>query len=280
MEDQQINNNRRDTRHGKMNATSISFSIQKGGAGKTTATAISAFLLAEEGKRVLTIDFDSQGNLTEFLTRNDIGEFRDRTILQAMKEQHPAPYIIPINDNLHLIPAEDLLATFSRWLYRDYKGDPKYVLQKTLSKVRRLYDYILIDTPPSLGDQTINALCASDYCVAMLQTEPFCYSAMERFLETLTVIKEGANPDLQLAGILIAMSDGRTGIDKAIAEKAREEYEDIVFEAEIRRRSRIKEYVLDGIQDNTKIDREVLEPYKSFVKELQKRCQNKAGQIL
>lgn len=248
----------------------ISFGIQKGGVGKTTACAITAHLLAKEG-RVLVVDFDSQGNLTEFMTRRDIYDFSKHTILEAIQEKNPTPYIVKISDTMDLLPAEDILSTFSRWLYRVYKGDASQALRKTLAVVKDQYDYILIDLPPNLGEQTINGLTASDYAVVILQSEPFCYSALERYLETLQIVQQKTNENLALGGILIAMSDRRAGIDNSIVDKAQEEYGDMVFKSIIKRRSRIKEFVLEGIQDSTKFDRDVLEAYDSFVKELKER---------
>lgn len=248
----------------------VSFGIQKGGVGKTTTCAITAFLLSKE-YRVLAIDFDSQGNLTEFLTRQDIYDFTGRTALQAVQEMDPRPYLHKVSETLDLLPAEDLLATFSRWLYREYRGDSTQVLRQTIAAVKDQYDFILIDLPPNLGDQTINGLTASDFAVVILQSEPFCYSALERYLETLQVVKSKTNDKLALAGILIAMSDRRTALDNSIIEKAREEYGDFVFHSIIKRRSRIKEFVLEGIQDKLKTDREALEPYISFIEELKKR---------
>ena len=129
----------------------------------------------------------------------------------------------------------------------------------------------MIDLPPNLGDQTINGLTASDYAVVILQSEPFCYSALERYLETLQVVKSKTNDKLALAGILVAMSDRRASIDNSTVEKAREEYGDFVFQSIIKRRSRIKEYILEGINDSTKVDKEALEPYEQFIEELMQR---------
>ncbi|AVF28905.1 ParA family protein [Paenibacillus larvae] len=249
----------------------ISFGIQKGGVGKTTACAITSYLLARDGAKVLVVDFDSQGNLTEFLTRQDIYDFQHYTALEAVKDQNPIRYIHHISENLHLLPAEDLLATFSRWLYREYKGDPTQVLAKTLEVVKNDYDYILIDLPPNLGDQTINGLTASDYAVVILQSEPFCYSALERYLETIEIVQKTPNPNIRLAGILCALNDSRTSIDSSILIKVREEYQDFVFNSVIKRRSRIKEFVVEGIKDHTKMDQTVLEPYINFVEELKER---------
>ena len=250
----------------------ISFGIQKGGVGKTTTTAITSYLLSKEQK-VLAVDFDSQGNLTQFLTQRNIYDFTGVTVLEAVKDMNAAPYIYKITDNLHILPAEDLLATFSRHLYQFYKGDPSHLLRKTLKSVKDQYDFIIIDLPPNLGEQTINALTASDYAVVILQSEPFCYDALDRYLETLTAIQKNTNPDLILAGILTCMLDARTSLDAAILDKARADYEDVVFDSVIKRRNRIKEFSIYGIQDHTKTDQEALEPYIYFIKELLERVQ-------
>lgn len=248
----------------------ISFGIQKGGVGKTTTTAITAYLLSQEST-VLAVDFDSQGNLTQFLTQQNIYDFTENTILEAVKEKNAIPYIHPISENLHILPAEDLLATFSRYIYQSYKGDPAQLLRETLDPIKDQYDYILVDLPPNLGDQTINGLTASDYAVVMLQSEPFCYDALDRYLETLALIQQKTNPNITLLGILTSMMDTRTTIDAAIIEKSREDYDDVVFETIIKRRSRIKEFTISGIQDKTKADRDALDTYYNFVKELKQR---------
>lgn len=252
----------------------ISFGIQKGGVGKTTTTAITAYLLAKKA-RVLVVDFDSQGNTTQFLSQRNIYDFSGHTVLEALKEKNPEPYIYPLSENLYLLPAEDLLATFPRYLYENYRGNPAQLLRETLDPVKSKYDFVLIDLPPNLGDHTINGLTASDYAVVMLQSEPFCYDALDRYLETLILIQQKTNPNLSLAGILTVMLDPRPMIDNSILEKARSEYEDVVFDTVIKRRSRIKEFTITGIQDNTKPDREALMPYYQFVEELMNRV--KAG---
>ncbi|MBD7970388.1 ParA family protein [Paenibacillus gallinarum] len=248
----------------------ISIGIQKGGVGKTTTSAITSYLLSKEHK-VLAVDFDSQGNLTQFLTQKNIYEFTGMTVLEAVKDMDARPYIHQITENLHLLPAEDLLATFSRYLYQSYRGEPSHLLRETLDGVKDEYDFIIIDLPPNLGEQTINALTASDYAVVILQSEPFCYDALDRYLETLSLIQRKTNPNLILAGILTSMLDSRTTLDAAILERARADYEDVVFDSIIKRRNRIKELSIYGIQDSTKADKEALKSYSSFVKELLQR---------
>lgn len=248
----------------------ISFAIQKGGVGKTTSSSITGYLLSQDA-RVLCCDFDSQGNMTYLLTQQNIYNFTDKTILQAVKEKDPRPYIHKITDNLHILTAEDFLSTLPRYIYREYKGNPNTLLKETIDVVKDEYDYIIIDCPPNLGDHTINAMTASDYCVVMLQTEPFCFDALERFLEFLQGVKDNTNPHIQLAGILSSMLDTRATLDSTILDKARSDYEDIVFNSIIKRRSRIKEFSIEGIKNSTKKDLDALGPYINFVEELKTR---------
>lgn len=247
--------------------TVISFGIQKGGVGKTTTAGITSYLLSKKAK-VLAVDFDSQGNLTYFLTQKNIYEFTDQSVLEAVKEKNAKPYIYKINEQLDILPAEDLLATFSRYLYKDYQGNKSTILKETLEPIKPQYDYLIIDLPPNLGDQTINGLAASDYAVVLLQSEPFALDALDRYLETLKLVHQNINPNLQLAGILPTMLDSRATIDTAIIEKAQRDYEDVVFNTVVRRRSRIKEFSIEGITEKTKADKEAISYYVSFVKEL------------
>lgn len=252
--------------------TTISIGLQKGGVGKSTTTAITAYLLAKKYK-VLTVDFDSQGNLTQMLTQQNIYDFTEKTVLEACLSRVPMPYIHTIHDNLHILTAEDRLVTLSRYIHK--KKNPFGVLKETLAKVKNKYDFILIDLPPNLGDQTLNGLVASDYAVVILQSEPFALDALDRYLETLQITQQKQNPDLRLAGILTTMVSSRASLDAAILQKARDDYEELVFKVVIKRRSRIKEFSLEGIQDRTKADREALEQYNSFVEELIQRVRSK-----
>ncbi|UOR14157.1 ParA family protein [Halobacillus amylolyticus] len=260
-----------------MGAT-ISFGIQKGGVGKTTTTAISSFLLAEKGYKVLAVDFDSQGNLTGMLTQQNIYDFTDHTVLQAVKEKNPIPYIHKVSDNLDILPAEDFLSILPRYIYRENKGHPAILLRETLEVVKEEYDFIMIDLPPNLGDHTINGLTASDYAIVMLQSEPFCYDALDRYMEFLQGVQDNTNPDLILGGILTTMLDARATIDSSILEQAKDDFEDLVFESVIRRKSRVKEFSIEGIQNRLKADRIALEPYQRFIEELIERVKERQVQ--
>jgi chromosome partitioning protein len=259
---------------GHFMGTVISFGLQKGGVGKTTTTAITAYLLAKKYK-VLAIDFDSQGNLTQMLTTDNIYNFTGKTVLEAIQEKNADPYIVEISKNLHLLPAEDLLALLPNRLIEMYpeRKDQLASLRMLLEPIKNRYDYILLDLPPNVGDHTLCGLVASDYAVVVMQTEPFAFNALERYLETMELAQEMANPDLRLAGILTCLMNQRTSLDNAIHHQALEDYESLVFDTVIKRKARIKEFSLEGIRDRTKADREALEQYQSFVKELLSRVQ-------
>lgn len=257
-------------------AITVSFSIQKGGCAKTTTAGIVSYILSQQYK-VLACDLDSQGNLTELLMQTDVYDFHGRTILEALRERNAAPYIHKVTDTLHLLTADDLLATFSRWLYSDYHGNRSLVLRETLEPVQASYDFIIIDTPPALSDQTINALSASDAVVAMFEASKFCYSALGRFLETVYHVQDKVNPSLQIAGILTAIIDKRRTDAKAFLELVQEEYPDLVFNTVITRKAATGRLSVQGFRDNPELD-EAIDQYIPFVEELLARVKHQQGQ--
>jgi chromosome partitioning protein len=251
---------------------SISFGIQKGGAGKTTTTCMTSYILSRDYK-VLAVDMDSQGNATTILTQKDIYQFEDHTVLNAMLNNDPKPYIVRITDNLHILPADDILVTLDDHVSEF--ANPFLALKSCLSIVKDEYDFILIDLPPNLGKLTVNGLAASDYTVVNLQSEPLCWKALDRYLELLRLVQERANPELSLIGVLLSMQDSRASIDTSIIEQVRHDYEEWVFDVTIKRRTRLKEFSLTGITDRTVQDRNAMQEYEQFVKELIARVFNK-----
>ena len=250
-----------------MTAKIISFGIQKGGSSKTTTSGVVSYLLSQDYK-VLAIDMDSQGNLTEFLGRKDVASFSGQTILEAMQTGDVTNYIFEITESLHLVPADDLLATFSRWLYSDYRhGDRALVLHETLKTVRDDYDYIILDTPPALGDLTINSLAASDYVVAMFEASIFCYSALGRFLETCWHVREKVNPQLTVAGILRGLIDARRTDNKALISQVEEVYGEMCFQTVLRRNAAAGRLPITGFENNSELPQAVAQ-YEEFLKEL------------
>lgn len=260
-------------------AITITMGIQKGGAGKSTTTGILSYLLKEDGYRVLAIDMDSQGNLTELLSEQPSNEFVEKSVLEAMQHNDIKSYIVPINENFDLLPANNFLATLPRWIYTGetykgetipYNGSPTLILDRALDQVRDEYDFIVIDTPPSLSEQTTNALCASEYVVVLFESSNWCYSAIPNFMDSVISANEFGKRDTKVVGILRTLNDVRRNDSKAFNEMIEEDYPNEVFETVITRKAPVGRLALYGFNENTEL-RKALEPYRSFYKELIER---------
>lgn len=268
-------------------AFTLTFGIQKGGAAKTTTTGVLAYCLSLNDFRVLCIDMDSQANLSEMLLQAEIEELLEEekipgTIMDAFEEMDPRPFIVRAMENLDVLPAEDYLATFSRWLYREYAPeksgkDHNLALKKLLEPVQDVYDFILIDTPPALSDQTLNALSASDGVVILFEPSLFSYRAISRFMETIEAAKEKTNPKLEVLGILACLMDLRRKDNYAMIQTVEEEFPGLLFQTQIRRKASIGRLPIDGFLNNPEV-LEAVEQYAYFLeKELLPRVAQKVG---
>lgn len=269
----------------------ITLGIQKGGSGKTSTSSITAYLLAKAGYKVLAMDLDSQGNMTELLTLTPSKEFKGHSIAEALEDEDLTGRIVkfPEIPNLHLVPANDDLAAFTDYallnfldldsegkIQRDKEGGVKLlpevntIVKRTIDKVKDQYHFVIIDTPPNLSRTTVNALAASDYVVVIFETARFCYSAIENFMETIELVKAGVNPDLNIAGILPNLSDSRRYDSRDYIKQAKEEYGDLVFNTIIRRRATIGRLPDTGFIEDRQLYTDI-EQYTEFVKELLER---------
>lgn len=253
----------------------ITFGIQKGGCSKSTTCGITAYLLAKAGYRVLVVDMDSQGNVSELLTGRETSYFRNRTVLDAMKAGDASDYLVGVSDRLHVCPSDAMMATFSRWIYRELEPagkDPNFALRDALEPIVFDYDYVLIDTPPALGDATLNALAISDHVVILFEPSRFCYSALPEFFEVVEMVRSKVNPELNVAGILRNLTDPRRSDVKAYNEVVADEHPELVFDTVITRKAATGRVAIDGLNDKNAELKAALEPYTPFVKELQSRC--------
>ncbi len=253
-------------------ATTITFGIQKGGAGKTTTAGLTAYMLSQN-YRVLVVDTDSQGNVTELLTGADLDTFREQTILEALQTGDVRPYIKAVSDTLHIVPADNFFAIFSRWLYRDYEkqGGKRggYLLKDALASVQEYYDYIVIDTPPALGDATANALCASDHVVILYETSKYCFTAVKNFIGTVEVIQESVNSDLKIAGLLRSIVDVRRKDTKFLVEEVATRYGEYchIFDSIITRNAHVGRLNIEGFDGNPELAKAVAD-FTPFYEEL------------
>lgn len=252
----------------------ITIGLQKGGVGKTTTAGILSFMLAKDGYRVLAVDMDSQGNLSSLLTQEEEDHFSEKTILEAFVSGDATPYIYEVNEHLHVLPADDFLATLARFLYTEYQESNKSLaLHELLEPLKDSYDYIIIDTPPSLSEPMVNAICASDYVVVLAESSKWAFNAIPRFLETVEFSRENINPGLKVAGILRTMNDVRRADSKAFVEVIGEEYPDLCFDVVIRRKASTGRISLEGLYENKELSK-ALDQYQDFYKELMDRVKN------
>jgi chromosome partitioning protein len=236
----------RDATQGDGMARVIAVAVPKGGTGKTTTTLNLGSALAEQGKRVLLIDFDPQGNLTQALG------FRpadlEHTVYSVIKsfltrfEPELERAIRPTAAGVDLVPTSARLNLANDELAVAIQRE--FVLQKLLAPVRDRYDVILIDTLPYLGVLVINALVAAQELIIPLQAEYLATESIALILDQVQLMRRsGLNAQLTITGILLTMIDQRTVINREAVAYARKVYGDIVpvFETMIRRSVRIPE---------------------------------------
>ncbi|WP_209125731.1 ParA family protein [Alkalihalobacillus sp. BA299] len=256
-----------------MAAKIITFGISKGGCSKSTSSGITAYLLSKEAK-VLCLDLDGQANLTSFLTGEyDVcNVFENKTILEGILKVDIRPYIIRVRENLDIVPSNDFLATLARKMYE--KGLRLDALQKALEPVMNDYDYIIIDTPPSLSEQTILPLStqspAGSYAVVMFDGSLFAYYAIPKFLEIIEGAKERYNPKLKTAGILFSLIDTRAKENADMEEAVEEEYPGLKFQTSIKRKAATRRLAINGFEESAEL-KNALEYYIPFVEELKQR---------
>jgi len=221
----------------------IALALQKGGVGKTTTAASLGMELARAGNRVLLVDTDHQGNLTLALgvaVGPDDPTIYELLINPALAQQLP---VVATDYGVDLIPATMRLAGAETRLSSKYGREQ--LLRNALRSAREHYDYILIDSPPSLGLLTANALVAADTIVVPLQAHWFALNAMEQLGETIQEIR-AISPALHIGGIVLTMVDKRTGLSRDIERVAREAYGELVFEATIPLSTRLAEAPATG----------------------------------
>lgn len=250
----------------------ITFALQKGGVGKTSSTVVVAEILAAAGYKVLVVDFESQGNATKMLTRNSIYTYTGRTVMEAIQTGDAAPFVVPVKERLDLLPAEDKLATFSRYIYTSGVKNPYAVLKRLLEPLEGSYDFVFVDVGPTLGDSVINAIVYADDIIVPVDLGDLALDAMVRFIEFVDATRSEGHTNAEIMGILLTMKDGRTTrYERDITEGLRAGYGDLVFQTEIHRRVRIKEISAKGVNLNDKS----MEDYFSLVEELIDRLKRK-----
>ena len=217
----------------------IAICNQKGGTGKTTTTINLAAALAALGKKILIVDMDPQGNASSGVgvNKNEIQEslydvlIHRVTLSQALiKTSFANLDIIPCNINLTGAEIE-LVGVLSR----------ETRLKKALEPIRNEYDFIFIDSPPSLGLLTLNSLVAADSILVPIQCEFYALEGVSQLLNTITLVKDGLNTDLHIEGVLMTMADFRTNLTNEVINEIKNYFKEKVYNSIIPRNIRLSE---------------------------------------
>lgn len=217
----------------------ISIANQKGGVGKTTSAINLAASLAAIEHSTLIIDIDPQSNTTSGLgiepksVENSIyevmvdGEKLSGTICKTELE-----YLELVPSHINLVGAEIEMVD---------RNQRERILSKAIEEIRGTYDFIIIDCPPSLGLLTINSLTASDSVLIPVQCEYFALEGLGQLLNTIKIVRQHMNPDLDIEGVLLTMYDSRTRLSNQVAEEVKRYFDDRVFSSVISRNVRLAE---------------------------------------
>ena len=219
------------------------FVNQKGGVGKTTSAINIGAYMALAGKKVLLVDFDSQGNMS-----SGVGLSKEKpTVYELLAGSVSASEVIRQTSvkNLDAIAASIDLSGAAIELV-DQK-DREYFLKNALESVRNEYDYILIDCPPSLGILTLNGLAASDAVLVPMQCEYFALEGITLLLQTVKKVQKSINPGLVIGGIFFTMYDSRTRLAQDVVMQVKSYFKDVVFNTIIPRNVRLSEAPSHGL---------------------------------
>jgi len=217
----------------------IAICNQKGGVGKTTTSINLSAYLAMAGKKVMLIDLDPQANATSGIgiNKHDIKKSTYHILLEESEiseilQKTSIDNLILAPSNLDLTGAEvELVGALGR----------EYRLKRALQKEKDKFDFLIIDSPPSLGLLTINGLCAADSVIVPVQCEYYALEGLTQMHNTIRLVKENLNPSLGIEGVLLTMADFRTNLTKEVIQEARSHFKEKVYNTVIPRNVRLTE---------------------------------------
>lgn len=260
----------------------VTFGNFKGGTGKTTNSTMIAYALANQGYKVLLCDQDPQANATSLylktkaLETNEIVSF-NKTLMAAIQEEDLTTIVTEIRDNLFLLPSFSDFALYPMFLEKKFPGDTTervHYFSKLLEPLKKEYDYIFIDVPPTISIITDAALYASDFVVVVLQTQERSLQGAEVFTGYLQSLIDTYGANLDIIGILPVLLKNGAAVDLATLESAREIFgKENLFENVVKNMERLKRFDITGITDEDMHDRRVHKSYNIIAKEFIKRVE-------